>query len=180
MATVKLSTLFGYPQEYIIKAVNEGIISPFDDCADNTYTSANKQTIVAGTEYDFEANGLPYEKQNLPTHITKLWDKTLNKCYFNDVVDSPVYVCRVQLNFLPNTAQAGVMEFHAYIDEPVPVQIQTIRVAYKATDSKMEALFSFYVGEEEGYNIKENGMKFTYNASTNGKVYDRGILVYRT
>jgi len=163
----------------IEKALDSMINTPHHDVADDTFTTSARQSVTATTEYDFEANG-SFENTNLPTHITKLWDKTTNKCYFSEMQDTPMCVARVQLNFDPTTAAPGVVEFHAYIDDTTPKLIQVIRVPYKATDSRMEALFSFYVGSETGYDMKTDGLKFTYTPDANGEVYDRGILIYQT
>ncbi len=180
METIKLSTLMGQTQADIIKSINQDIVQPWHDCADNAFVTGSKQAVTAANEYAFEVNGLPYEKTNFPSHITKLWDKTANKAVFTETLDSPVYVARLQMNFLPGTAAEGYMEFKAYINETVPVLFQTIKVAYKATDTRLEALFAFYVGSETGYNIKTKGVIFTYTPKTNGSVYDRGILIYKT
>lgn len=180
MATIKLSTLIGQTQANIIKSINQDIVQPWHDCADNAYVTGAKQAVTGGVEYDFAANALPYEKTNFPTHITKLWDKVNNLAVFTEVLDSPMYVARIQMNFLPGTSAEGYMEFKAYINETVPILFQTIRVAYKTVDSRMEALFSFYVGAETGYDIKAKGLKFTYTPKTTGGVYDRGILIYKT
>ena len=180
MGTIKLSALMGQSQADIIKSMNQDIVQPWHDCADNAYTSASKQAVTAGQTYDFTANCLPYEKTNFPSHITKLWDKVTNLVTLIEVLDSPVFVARVQMNFLPDTSAEGYMEFKAYVNETVPILIQSITIAYKGTDTRLEALFSFYVGSETGYDIKGKGLKFTYKPKTNGKVYDRGILIYKT
>lgn len=160
----------------IEKALDSQINNPWQDYADNQYTSLSKQSVTGGQEYDFNNNGLGYSDSNFPTYITKLWDTTTYKIDVSQEMDSPVYVARVQLTFEPTAAASGVMEFHLYIDDTVPILIQTIRVAYKATESRMEALFAFYIGTE----FKSKGAYITYTPSTSGYVWDRGILVYRT
>ena len=109
-----------------------------------------------------------------------MWDKTTNTAVFTGVVDTPLYVARIQFTFLPGTAAEGVMQFRAYINETVPVLIQQIRNTFKTTESRMEALFAFYLGSETGYDVKGKGMKFTYSSSRAGQVYDRGVLIYKT
>lgn len=179
MPTKTLAALLGQTQADIIKAVDAGINTPYHDVADNAFTTGSRQSVTGSTEYDFEANA-SFEVKNFPAHITEMWNATSNKCVFSELQDSPMCVARVQLNFDPSAASAGFVEFKAYIDETTPQLIQTIRIPYKATDSRMEALFSFYVGSETGYDMKTNGLKITYTPDANGEVYDRGILVYKT
>lgn len=180
MATIKLSDYLGHTEADIKKSMNQDITQPWHDCNDNAYTSASKQSVSAGQEYAFENNGLAYEATNFPTHITKLWDKTTHKCYFNEVLDTPMYVAKVAMNFLPGVSAESYMEVFAYIDETVPIKIGSIRLPYKATDSRLEALFTFYIGTVSGYDLKAKGLKFTYKPQTNGQVYNRSILVYKT
>ena len=177
MATRTIANYFGTTDTALKQAIAESLVNPFHDVADDTFTSTSKQTVVAGTEYDFEANGQPYEAVNLPAHITALWDYDTNKVVVSELVDTPLVACRVQFNFMPDSAAAGYVEVKAYTDGQL---FQTVRIAYKASDSRMEALVVFYAGSTEPYNIKENGVNFTYTASGNGKVYDRGILIYKT
>ena len=180
MGTIKLSTLIGQSQADIIKAINQDIIQPWHDCADSEFRFASSQSISADTEYRFNCNGLVRNVKNLPSHITELWDTSSSKTFLSEVQDAPVYVARVQFNFIPDTSTEGVMQFRAYINEHVPVLIQQIRNTFKKVDSRMEALFAFYVGAESGYDIKNNGLFFAYESSVAGKVYDRGILIYKT
>lgn len=180
MGTIKLSTLIGQSQADIIKALNQEVVQPWHDCADSIYTTASKQSVTGGSNYDFHVDGVSRNETNLPTHITKLWDTAENLAVFSEVLDTPVYVARVQLTFLPGTAAEGYMEFKAYVNETVPVLLQTIRVAYKTDASRMEALFAFYTGDATGYDIKNKGIFFEYTPKTSGQVYDRGILIYKT
>jgi len=177
--TVYLSTLLGQTIQDTAKALDTQINTPHHDCGDDAYTTASRQAVSATTEYAFE-NNAAFENTNFPAHITKLWDTTTNKCYFTEVQDTPMYVARIQFNFDPTVAAAGFVEVRAYIDDTTPKLIQTIRIPYKAADSRMEALFAFYVGSETGYDMKADGLYFTYEADAAGEVYDRGILIYRT
>jgi hypothetical protein len=175
---IKLSTLIGQSQADIIKAINESVVSPFEDQSDDQYTTSNRQAVTAGQEYDFTTTGTPYSKQNLPSHITGLFNGA--SFTFSQVLDTPMYAARVQMNFAPSTAAEGYMEFKLYIFESTPVLIQTIRSYYKASDTRLEALFTFYVGSEVGYDIKGKGAYITYTPKHSGHVYDRGILIYKT
>ena len=179
MGTIALSTVLGQTIADTQKALDAQINTPYHDVADDTFTTGLRQSVTATTEYDFEANG-SFEVTNFPSHITKLWDTTTNKCDFSEMLDSPMCVARIQFNFDPSAAAAGFVEVKAYIDDATPKLIQTIRIPYKATDSRMEALFSFYVGSETGYDMKTDGLKFTYTPDANGEIYDRGVLVYKT
>lgn len=180
MANVKLSDYLGQSIVNIKKALDQEINAPWHYLADSEFTSGSPQAVTALTEYAFECDGLTMNSTNLPAHITKLWDTDTNKCYLEEILPKSIYVARVQLTFTPSTAAEGYMEFKAYIDDPSPKLIQTIRVAYKTLESRMEALFAFYVGEETGYNMLINGLKFTYTPKTNGAIHDRGILIYKT
>lgn len=180
MGTVKLSTLIGQSEANIIKALNQEIVHPWEDAADSAYTSASKQTVTAGTEYAFQVNRLAYSAWNLPDFMgTYLWDTNNHKIIFTPQIQYSVFTARVQLNFAPQSAAEGYIDFKAYICEETPALIQTIRVPYKTTDTRLEALFSFYVGDDTGYNMKLNGLKFTYTPKANGGVYDRGILIFK-
>lgn len=179
MANIKLSTYLGGTESDIKKAMASQITTPEHSLNDDTYTTGSRQSITAATEYAFECNAA-FEKTNFPFYITKLWDITTNKCYFDEVLDTPMYVARVQFNFDPTVASTGLVEIKAWIDDATPKLIQTIRVPYKAVDSRMEALFAFYIGSETGYDMKVDGLKFTYEAIGAGEIYNRAILIYRT
>lgn len=163
----------------IKKVIDSQYHPPHHDCSDDAYTTGSRQSVNASTEYDFEVN-CAFENSVFPDHITKLWDPVTNMCDFSEEMNTPKYVARLQLTFEPTTANAGIMEFRAYINDATPKLIQTIRVPFKATESRMEALFAFYVGSETGYDMKNDGLYFTYECSLAGEVWDRGILVYRT
>lgn len=180
MGFTDLSTITGVSDTSLKKIVTTQGTTPWHDGADDAYTTSSRQTIVAGTEYDFECNNLARHEDNFPEHITELWDTTDNVATFVEELDTPVYVARVQLNFVPTIAAAGTIELSAYVNETVPLLVDTSLINYKASDTRATALFTFYIGSETGFDLKNKGIKFTYTMSGAGEVYDRGIFIYRT
>ncbi|MHA1447969.1 MAG: hypothetical protein ACTSP4_00915 [Candidatus Hodarchaeales archaeon] len=162
------------------KVIDTQANTPHHDCGDNAFTTGSRQSVTGSTEYDFESNCLSFEDKNFPAHMTRLWDVIDNKAVFDEELDTPPYVSRVQLNFDPSVAAAGFMDINMYVNETVPILMATIRIPYKASDTRISVNFTFYIGDTTGYDIKNKGLIFKYKPDANGEVYDRGILVYRT
>ena len=54
-------------------------------------------------------------------------------------------------------------------------------VSFKGTDyEKMGDLFSFYLGEETEYDVKNKGVYFTFEFSLSGTMIDQGMFIYLT
>ena len=68
------------------------------------------------------------------------------------------------------------MEFRIEPDNVSPDFSNIVRIPYKASESKMEAIFTFYVKGQ----VKVDGLKIYYTSDGDGEAYDRGLLIYRT
>ena len=158
------------------KIINTSYHVPIEDVNDNAFTTGARQSITASSEYAYENNGLLYSCSNFPSHITKLWNTTTNKLEFGEQLNAPVYVANLQINFDPTASSTGVMTIRAYADDGVDTLLQTVLVPFKAVDSRLNAIFTVYLDTL----VKTNGVKFTYESSLDGEIYNRSGLFYRT
>lgn len=162
----------------IQKLINTMYHTPMQDLVDGLHTVSSPQAIVGGVETRFTNNGVIRNYFNGPSHITSIWNTTTNVASFANEMNNPMYVIRIELTVDP--AGVGTMEFKLYINDTVPKLIQTASAAFKNNIARESILFTFYLGEEVGYDVKNNGVYLTITPDVNVDVYDKTLLIYRT
>jgi hypothetical protein len=163
---------------HLNKVLDTAEHASFEDLVDGLHTSASPQSILAGTETRITNDGTVRDEMHFPSHITKLWDTSLNIATFSEELDNPVYVIRFECTLDP--ASTGECEFQLYVNDATPKLIQTSFIAYKNAIARTSVLFTFYLGEETGYDVKNDGVYLSINPSTNLDLYDKTLLIYKT
>lgn len=165
-----------------IKNVIDGRMNSFiQDIYDGVYHSGNKQAVSAGTEYRFEFDGVPRNSVTAPTYITSRWDLINNNFAVPEELDRPTYVANISLMFDPSVSATGSCTIRAYIDDATtPKLIGEYNYQYKAIVDDYNTVITWYLGEESGYDAKNDGVYFTYEFSGAGDVWDRKATIYRT
>jgi len=166
-----MSTLFTKAE--VDYAVGKGIKTPWETCSDSEYDTGSRQAVSAATEYAFENDCAAYNEQNFPAGITKMWNATTNKIELEDFLNNPSFLVRVQFMFEPTVASAGHMDVSIQPDNVSPDFVNVITIPYKATETKVEVLFSIYLGAQ----AKTDGLKITYTPSSAGEVWDRDLFI---
>ena len=154
--------------------------SPIQDVVGADYSSVAKLAVSADTEYLFECDGSIRNFKVLPDHITNMWNIIDSKATFEDFLNTPEIVANIQFKFDPTSASGGLVSVHAYINEPVPVLIKTVTVPFKGEETNVQALLTFYTGEESGYDLKNKGVIFKFESTLAGQYWDPKIEIYRT
>ena len=160
--------------------LDEQYKSPLQDVIGDDYTTSSRLSMVAGTEYSFVCNGNVRNFTNLPDHVTSLWHTTNNICVPSELLDTPVLVFTVRFTFNPTVAAAGIVTLHPYVNETVPVEFKPVNVPYKASEARVSALVTIYLGEETGFDVKNKGVFFKVSTSGAGELYDPNIEIYKT
>lgn len=164
----------------IEKILDGRLHSPIQDCVGDNYTIGSPMTVLANTEYPFECNAATRNYKVFPSHITNIWDETLNVATFEDFLNTPEIVATPSFTFNPTVSANGNITVRMYINETVPVLLRTTTTNYKAIAEEVFSLFTFYAGEESGYDIKNKGVYFTFESEFAGELYDTSIEIYRT
>ena len=164
----------------IDQILDEQYKTPLQDVSGDNYTSGSPLAMSADTEYDFVCNGNVRNFTNFPEHVTSLWDTTNDICVPDELLDTPVLVFTVRFKFDPTVAAAGTITVNPYVNETVPIKFKPVTVPYKATLTDVSALVTIYLGEETGFDVKNKGVFFKFEASGAGDMYDSSIEIYRT
>ena len=151
---------------------------PHQDVVDGLHTVSSPQSITGGAETTFTNNGSVRNYSALPDHITNIWNTSTNVAAFSEEMNEPIYVARLELTIDPATV--GNFDFKMYVNDSSPKLIQTVTVPYKNAIGRISAIFTFYLGTETGYDVKNDGVYFTITPSGNADIYDKTILLYRT
>lgn len=170
-----------FTADQINKVIGGRLHSPIEDCVGNDWTSGVPLAMAAETEYRFVCNAAILDSKVFPTHVTKIWDSTLNLATFSEMLNTPMIVSNPQFVFSPTVAAAGIITIRTYVNETVPIQLgNPITFPYKATAERVSALITYYAGDSTGFDIKNKGVYFTIEASAAGSAYDPAIINYRT
>lgn len=148
------------------------------DLSDGLHTSASPQSIVGGVETLFTNNGTVRNFTSFPDHMTSIWNTSTNIASFHEEINTPIYVIRVEMTIDPSTT--GTIDFKLYINDTSPKLIQTSTISHKNEIYRVSTIFTFYLGEESGYDVKNDGVYLTFTPSGAINVYDKTILIYRT
>jgi len=170
-----------------VEALLDGRYNSFrQDIADSTHTVGSPQAISAATEYLVTIDAVTRNVVTAPAYITDRWDATNNKIAVGDELDAPVYVADLSMTFDPTVAAAGLATVRLYIDDSGtqtfatdPV-IRTYTIDYKAAPEGINILATWYLGSEAGYDAKNDGVYFTFEAEAAGELYGKGAVIYRT
>jgi len=168
------------------KAVNLRVTPPTQDIVNGNYTDAAPLAVTAGTEYRLTFDDTNLARNftngfNTNTGITTMYDFTEDVAIYSDFVDTPTIVALPNLYFKPTAANAGECIIRMYVNETSPIQHDQATVSYQgAIYDKMGDLFSYYLGDEVGYQIKSKGIYFTFEFSHDGDVKDMGLFHYLT
>lgn len=157
---------------------------PYEDIVDGTYNSTNKLAIIADTEYRLSITTIARIKQNgfgVESGITEMFSVVDDKGVYSEFYNSPIIVDKPNCMFQPTVASAGFCTINVYVDETSPILIDQAVLAYKGSvPTKMATLFSYYLGNEVGFDIKNKGVYFTFSFTHNGDLWDMSLLQYLT
>ena len=159
---------------------------PAQDLVDGVYTDASPRAITSGVEYKliFDSGNLAREFSNGfsdNTGITTMWNFTDNVTSYSELLDTPTMVALPNCYFQPSSANAGDCIIRMYVNETSPILMDQAIVGYKGTTyEKMGDLFSYYLGDEAGFQVKTKGVYFTFEFEHNGNMKDMGIFHYLT
>ena len=186
MGTIKLSTLLGCTDQQTKRSVHYRLTPPTCDLVSNQYTNAAPLSIVAGTEYrmNFDLANLARSFNNgfnANTGITRMYDFVNHVSIFDEFNDTPTIVSLPNVYFKPSTASKGECLISCYVNETVPILHDQAIVGFQGTIyEKMGDLFSFYLGNEVGYQLKSKGVYFTFIFDHNGQAKDFALNQYLT
>ena len=151
------------------------------DIAGDNYSLGSPLSIAAGTVYNFVCNGNTRNYKVSASHITNEWDTVNNKMVFNSFLDTPMFVVQPNFTFSPSSATQGVMTFSLYVNETVPLLIDSSSVVFKGTaPEKLTGLITFYIGSETGFDIKNKGIIIKFSSTVAGDVYNMTLKQYHT
>lgn len=170
----------------LTKVINQKYTPPSEDMVDGVYTSGSPLAITAGVEYR-----LSFDDANLARHftngfnsytgITKMYDFDSDVALYEDFMDTPTIVALPNCYFEPSAASPGECIIRMYVNETSPILHDQAIVGYQgAAPEKMGDLFSYYLGDEVGYQLKSKGIYFTFEFTHNGNMFDMGLYHYLT
>ena len=164
-----------------VEAILDGRMNSFrQDISDSAHTVGSPQTVLADTEYKITIDALTRNVVTAPAYITSRWDAVNSKVAFPEELDSPTYVCDLSFTFAPNVAAAGVGAVRVYIDDATPKLIREYTFGYKSDPMSVNMLLTWYLGEETGYDAKNDGVYFAVEFDVAGTLYNKGAVIYRT
>lgn len=170
-----------YTRVEVDKILDGRLHSFIESIADTTHTSVSPQAITAGVEYRYTNDKGQINKQIHPDYLEgQTWDSTNNKQTFEDELNTPVYVMDLKFTFDPSVSASGIVTIKAYIDEDTPFLISSSTAPYKGSPEQISKLIDFYIGDDTGYDTKNNGVYFTLTFDANGDLYDKSHKLYRT
>ena len=158
--------------------LNTALHPPFHDLIDGEHTSISPQSLTSGVPALYTNDGTVRDAISLPDHITTLWEPSTSIATFTEELNTPIYVARIE--FTVDPASSGQIDFMAYINDTVPKVIQTTTSTFKNQISRISTLFTFYLGSETGYDLKNDGIYFEMLSDINADIYDKTLLIYRT
>lgn len=164
-----------------VEKILDGRLYSFrQDLADSVHTVGSPQPILSLTEYRITNDGLIRNDLVNPAYIVEDWDTVNNKFALPSEIDSPTYVVDMSFTFAPSVGSAGEMITRIYIDDTVPKLIKTARTNYTGTTAIDDVLMTWYLGEEAGFDAKNDGVYFTIEFSASGSLYDKSMSIFRT
>lgn len=153
---------------------------------DATYTSGSPLALSASTETLLTNDAAGFNVVTAPTYIASRWSVANSKLAVPDELDNPTYVNDLQFTFDPTVASAGTVTIRVYIDESgtrnfgTDPLIRTYSVDYKAIAEVVSVISTWYMGDDVGFDAKNNGVYFTVEASGAGDLYGTFFSLYRT
>ena len=150
------------------------------DVGDSTHTVGSPQAVLADTEYLVTIDALSRNDVTAPTYITDRWDSTNNKIALPTELDHPVYVGDIGFVFDPTASSAGVGVLRIYIDDAVPKEIRAYTFDFKGDPESVNIITTWYLGEDAGFDAKNDGVYFTVEFDQAGSLYNKGAVIYRT
>ena len=142
--------------------------------------SSGAQTITSSnTRYKFTIDALARNSVTSPAYITDRWDATDNKIALPTELDHPVYVGDLSFTFTPNTSSSGIGVLHVVIDDDDPKTVRSYPFDYKGAVA-LNILATWYLGTEDGYNAKFDGVYFEVEFDDPGSIDNKGAVIYRT
>lgn len=168
-----------------IESVIDGRLNSFrQDISDNNIPTP--PSVTGGQEFVLVNNGANHNTVGSPAYITSRWDVVDNKIAFPEELDAPTYVVEMGFLFTPSGGSEGSVVLRVYIDtsgtqdfatDPL---IRTVPQSYKGATSIAGLLTTWYLGEESGYDAKNDGVYFTLEFSTDGEISNKSMVIYRT
>lgn len=150
------------------------------DIHDSQHTSGSPQAISAGTPVRFTNDTLTRNDVVSPYYITSRWNTTDNKVAFPEEIDSPTYVAEIGFVFDPSVAAAGDITLTVWIDDDTPKDIKVYTAKYKAVAEKQSIIATWYLGDDAGFDAKNDGVYFELEFEGAGDLYNKTLVIYRT
>lgn len=157
---------------------------PSEDIVDGTYNVGNKLSYTAGVEQRLTIGAAARHKKNGfndNTGISMIFDIDNDVAIFSEFYDTPVIISKPNCFFQPSASNEGYCTIRVYVNETSPLLLDESRVVYKGnTPAKISTLFSFYIGSETGFDIKNKGVFLTFEFDHDGEIWDMALLQYLT
>lgn len=172
--------------EEIDKSISYRLTPPTYDIVDGVYITGNTLPVNQGQQYRlvFDSQNLAREFSNgfsSKTGITKMYDFDNNVSYFQEFNDTPTIVALPNCYFKPSASSEGECIIRCFVNEPSPILLDQAIVGFKGqVYEKMGDLFSFYLGDEIGFQLKTKGIYFTFEFTLAGELKDMGLYQYLT
>lgn len=159
---------------------------PMEDIVDGVYTISSPLAVSSGTEYRLtfdDSNLARYYSNGLTSEsgITRMYDYENNVAVYNELLDTPIVVALPNCWFQPSSANSGECVIRMYVNETSPILHDQAIVGFQGTSyEKMGDLFSYYLGDEVGYQLKSKGVYFTFEFTHDGNLRDMALFHYLT
>ena len=155
-----------------LSAIDYGFVTSLID-------GGSTNVISAATPIRFTCDGASRNFVSAAGYITNRWDTVNSKISFSTETDTPVYTAIIGFTFNPDVAAAGTITITAFIDDDTPKEIRAYTVPYKASPATGSVTASWYLGTDAGYDAKNDGVYFEFQASGAGELYGRNLTIYR-
>lgn len=177
---IKMAIILKYDAATIDKILDGRYHSPIEDIAGDNYTEISPLTITGGNTEQYVCNNNIREFSSFPAHVSKMWDTANNKAIFAELLDTPMIVGVPSFIWKPASSTDGKITVGVYVNETSPILIEEQTLNYKGTARRVSPLFTFYIGEDAGFDVKNKGVIYRITPDTTGDLYLPIIKHYRT
>jgi len=172
--------------QQLIRTLSYRHQQPISDIVDGEFTLASPMTVTAGVEYFLTFDPLQLARNfengmNVNSGISTLFDFDNNVTNWSEFEDTPMMVIEPNVIYKPNAANAGNCIIRIYANETSLIQFNQAIIDFKGgVFEKMSTLFSIYAGDETGFDIKNKGVKCSFEFSLDGLMHSMALKQYLT
>lgn len=141
----------------------------------------NPIAISAGVETRLVINGAARNVSQAPPYMTDRYNTSTDVMTAISEYDGPTYAGDVGFVWTPDASSEGHAAIRVYINDASPKLIRTYEVGYKGASAlPLNIGTSWYWGEEDGYDAKNDGVYWTVEFEHDGDLTSPSIVVYNT